>query len=102
MAQRYRITRAFQELENSAKTISLEECQELFASRPDFSYTTVYTVTGSVSMSIEGHFFMWNHNGMEIPFRYYEGDIYVSGASEAVVPVMLEVASGLRADVAEG
>lgn len=101
MAQRYRITRAMQGNGGVPQTISLEECEQFFSSRSDFSYTTVYTVTGAVTMSIEGHFFMWNNEGTEIPFRYYEGDLYVSGTNEAVVPIMMEVASGLLADVLE-
>ena len=102
MSQRYRITRAFQENGDSAQSISLEECKQYFASKPDFSYTSVFTVTGSTSMSIEGDFFMWSYNDTKIPFRHYQGDIYVSGTNEAVIPVMVEVASELRADIVEG
>ncbi|MFD0620128.1 MULTISPECIES: hypothetical protein [Paenibacillus] len=103
MSQRYRITREFQENDNTAQTISLEECQAYFASKPDFSYTSVFTVTNATgSMSIEGDFFMWSYNDTKIPFRYYQGDIYVSGTNEAVIPKMMEVAGELRADVAEG
>ncbi|OAB41519.1 hypothetical protein [Paenibacillus glacialis] len=102
MSQRYRITRALQENGNVAQTISLEECKQYFSSKADFSYTTVYTVTGSTSMSIEGDFFMWSYNDTKIPFRYYQGDIYVSGTNEAVIPIMIEVAGELGADVLEG
>lgn len=102
MSQRYRITRAFQENGNLAQTISLEECKEYFSSKPDFSYSTVFTVTGSTSMSIDGDFFMWSYGDTKIPFRHYEGDIYVSARNEAVIPKMLEVAGELGADVLEG
>ncbi|NEW09077.1 hypothetical protein GK047_24175 [Paenibacillus sp. SYP-B3998] len=102
MSQRYRITRAFQEKDNSVKTISLEECKQYFTSKPDFSYTSVFTVTASTSMSIEGDFFMWSYGDTKIPFRHYEGDIYVSGTNEAVIPKMIEVAGELGADVVEG
>ncbi|WP_442601318.1 hypothetical protein [Paenibacillus sp. KN14-4R] len=102
MAQRYIITRSFQENNDSTKTITLEECKAYFASKPDFTYTSVFTVKGETTMSIEGEFFMWNHGDIQIPFRYYEGDIYVSGSNEAVIPVMMEIASELGADVAEG
>jgi len=103
MSQRYRITREFQENENGVSTISLEECQAYFASQPDFTYTSVYKVTNeSGSMSIEGDFFMWRYNDALIPFRYYQGDIYVSGTNQAVVPRMIEIAGELQADVAEG
>ncbi|MEV5029028.1 hypothetical protein [Paenibacillus sp. LPE1-1-1.1] len=102
MSQRYRITRALQENGDSVQTISLEECKRYFASQPDFSYTSVFTVTGSTSMSIEGDFFMWSYGDANIPFRYYQGDVYVSGTNEAVIPKMFEVASELEADVLEG
>lgn len=102
MSKRYRITRAFQKDESSAQTISLEECKQYFESQPDFSYTSVFTVAGSTSMSIDGDFFMWSYGDTKIPFRHYQGDIYVSGTNEAVIPRMLEVASDLRADVLEG
>ncbi|SEG72161.1 hypothetical protein [Paenibacillus sp. UNC499MF] len=102
MSQRYRITRAFQENGNSAKTISLEECKQYFSSKADFSYTTVFTVKGATSMSIEGDFFMWSYDGdTVIPFRHYEGDIYVSGTNKVVIPLVIEVASDLEADVQE-
>ena len=102
MSQRYRITREFQENDNSAQTISLEECKQYFSSKSDFSYTSVFTVTGETTMSIEGDFFMWSYGDTKIPFRYYQGDIYVSGTNEAVIPKMIEVAGELRADVVEG
>ncbi|WP_409344432.1 hypothetical protein [Paenibacillus sp. MBLB4367] len=102
MSQRYRITRALQENENSAQIISLEECKRYFATKPDFAYTSVFTVTGATSMSIEGDFFMWSCGDAKIPFRHYQGDIYVSGANEAVIPKMIEVAGELGADVLEG
>lgn len=101
MSQRYRITRAFQKDVNEQQTISLEECKQYFESKPDFSYTSVFTVTGSTSMSIKGDFFMWSFEGGQIPFRHYEGEIYVSGTNKAVIPILTEVASELRADVLE-
>lgn len=102
MSKRYRMTRAMQNDGDSATTLSLEECKQYFASKPDFTYTSVFTVTGATTMSIEGDFFMWSYGDTTIPFRHYQGDIYVSGANEAVIPRMLEVASDLRADIVEG
>jgi hypothetical protein len=69
MSQRYRITRTYQENDNSAHTISLEECKGYFTSKP-FSNTSVFTVTGSSSMPIEGDFFMWSYGETKIPFRH--------------------------------
>ncbi|AIQ41574.1 hypothetical protein [Paenibacillus sp. FSL R5-0912] len=102
MSQRLRITRSMQE-GNAEQAITLEECTQYFADKPDFSYSHVLTVKGPEStMSIEGDFFMWSYEGMEFPFRLYMGDLYVALSTEAIVPVMLEVATALRADVVEG
>lgn len=102
MSQRYRITRSFQE--NAAdQSISLEECKQYFASKPDFAYSPVFTVKGPTStMSIDGDFFMWSYDDLQIPFRHYMGDLYVAISNEAVIPKMMEVASELRADLTEG
>lgn len=101
MSQRYRITRSFQEIADPA--ISLEECLQYFGAKPDFDYSRVYIVKGPTStMSIEGDFFMWRYGDAQIPFRHYEGDLYVAGSNEAVIPKMMEVASELRADITEG
>ncbi|GGA13941.1 hypothetical protein GCM10008018_68570 [Paenibacillus marchantiophytorum] len=102
MSQRFRITRGLQESEHAEKAISLEECKQYFSSKPDFEYTSVFTVTGATSMSIAGDFFMWSYGEIKIPFRHYQGDIYVSGTNEAVIPKMMEVAGELGADVVEG
>ncbi|BFT73749.1 hypothetical protein [Paenibacillus sp. P36] len=99
MSQRYRITRALQVNDNSEAVITLEECKQYFASQSDFSYTSVFTITGTTTMSIEGDFFMWSYGDSKIPFRHYQGDVYVSGTNEAVIPRMMEVASDLRADI---
>lgn len=102
MSQRYRITRTMQEQNHLEQNISLEECKSYFADKPDFSYTSVFTVKGETTMSIDGDFFMWSYGDITIPFRHYQGDIYVSGTNEAVIPKMIEVASELGADVVEG
>lgn len=101
MSQRYRITREFQE-NRMDKTITLEECKQYFESKPDFTYSSVFTVKGSTTMSIEGDFFMWSFGDTTIPFRHYQGDLYVSGTNEAVIPKMMEVAGELEADIEEG
>jgi hypothetical protein len=53
-------------------------------------------------MSIDGDFFMWKQDNVDIPFRLYSGDLYVAISSEAVVPKMIEVATALQADIVEG
>lgn len=102
MSKRYRITRALKENDLSNQTIPLEEAKQYFATQSDFAYTSLFTVQGPTSMSVEGNFFMWNYGGKQIPFRHYEGDIYVSGLDDAVVPRMQEIARDLEADVVEG
>lgn len=102
MSQRFRITRSFQE-NNLKNTITLEECKQYFASKSDFTYSSVFTVSGPDStMTIEGDFFMWSFGDAQIPFRHYDGDLYVAVSNEAVIPKMIEVASELRADFTEG
>lgn len=102
MNQRFRITRSMQD-NNPEPAISLEECKDYFASKADFMYSDTFSVKGPEStMTINGDFFMWKLGEVEIPFRLYSGDIYVAVAHEAVVPLMLEIATDLRADVVEG
>ncbi|MDO7907948.1 hypothetical protein Q5741_16165 [Paenibacillus sp. JX-17] len=102
MSQRYRITRTMQE-STTEQAITLEECKHYFASKPDFEYAPSYTVTGPTStMTIDGDFFMWSHEDTKIPFRHFDGDLYVAISNEAVIPKMIEVASELRADLTEG
>ncbi|NQX44273.1 hypothetical protein HQN87_02925 [Paenibacillus tritici] len=102
MSQRCRITRSMQE-ETAEQAITLEECKQYFADKSGFSYSGVFTVKGPEStMTIEGDFFMWSHEGLEYPFRLYMGELYVALSSEAIIPVMIEIATDLRADVVEG
>jgi len=102
MSQRFRITRSFQE-QILDQEITLEECKQYFASKPDFEYASSFTVKGPEStMTIDGDFFMWHHGENKIPFRHYMGDLYVAVSNEAVVPKMVEVASELHADLTEG
>jgi len=102
MNQRFRITRSMQE-NNMEPSISLEECKDYFAAKPDFTYSQVLTIKGPEStMSIDGDFFMWKANTTEVPFRLYMGDLYVAISNEVVVPKMIEIATDLRADIVEG
>ncbi|GGN91420.1 hypothetical protein [Saccharibacillus kuerlensis] len=102
MNQRFRITRSMQE-NNTEPAISLEECQQYFASKPDFVYSNVWTVQGPESrMAIDGDFFIWKRGDLETPFRLYQGDLYAAVSDEAVVPKMIEIATDLQADITEG
>ena len=45
---------------------------------------------------------MWEYEGQQYPFRLYMGELYVAISNEAIVPVMMEIASHLHADIVEG
>lgn len=102
MNQRFRITRSMQSNAGDQE-ISLEECQRYFSSKADFIYQTELTVRGEEStMSVEGDFFMWKHEEALIPFRHYMGELYVAVSHQDLVPLMIEIATDLRADIVEG
>ena len=84
-------------------TLSLEECQNLFATKPDFEYRDFYSVTqDGVNMKINGHFFMWQFEGLEIPFRFFEGEIYVAISHPDVLEKTMEIARHREANYIEG
>ena len=100
MNPRYKITRHDQE---GNPTLSLQECLNFFATKPDFEYRDFYSVTqDGVNMKINGHFFMWQYESQEIPFRFYESELYVAAAHRAVMDKTKEVARGLEANYIEG
>lgn|GEM_PF-642032 len=100
MNTRYKITRLDTE---GNPTLSLQECQNFFATKPDFEYRDYYSVTqDGVNMKINGYFFMWQLEGLEIPFRFYENELYVAVSHPAVMEKTKEVARGLEANYIEG
>lgn len=102
MNTRYRITRNPQE-EQAGNVISLEECKAFFAKQADFSYAEQYAVRSNETvMTITGEFFMWNVADSAIPFRFFEGDVYVAVSHELIYEKMQEVAAGLNATYIEG
>lgn len=102
LSKRYRITRAMSHSGKTDAAISLEEAKTYFATQADFTYTSQYTIKGPTTVSIEGDFFMWTNGSKQIPFRHFQGDLYVSGTDEAVVPRMQEIARAFDADIMEG
>lgn len=101
MNPRYRITRDAQG--DQTESLSLEECTAFFSDQPDFIYTETYSVqSGGTTMTIEGHFFMWQVGGGQVPFRFHEGDLYVAVSHELIFQKMLEVAQALDAQCLEG
>ena len=100
MNTRYKITRHDAE---GNPTLSLVECQNFFAAKSDFEYRDYYSVTqDGVNMKINGHFFMWQFEGVEVPFRFFEGEIYVAISHPAVMDKTMEVARGMEANYIEG
>ncbi|SEM56601.1 hypothetical protein [Paenibacillus sp. OV219] len=104
MSKRYRITREYREHEGDRQPITLETCLVYFETQSDFTYAPELKVSGAdgTTMTIPGDFFMWRYENVQIPFRHYESDIYVSGSNDAVISRMTEVAGDLGADIEEG
>lgn len=100
MKTRYKITRHDKE---GNPTLNLEECRNFFATKPDFEYRDFYSVTqDGVNMKINGHFFMWQFEGLEIPFRFFEGEIYVAISHPEILDKTMEIARQLEANYIEG
>jgi len=102
MNTRYRITRNLQD-DQSENIISIEECKMFFAKQADFEHREEYSSrSGDTVMKIKGEFFIWQLGEVQIPFRYFDGDVYVSVSHEIIYHKMLEVAEGLNAQCIEG
>ncbi|MFC6333690.1 hypothetical protein ACFP56_13770 [Paenibacillus septentrionalis] len=102
MNTRYRITRN-PAGEQPELQLTLEECKALFEQQPDFVYQEEYKVRNAETvMTIKGDFFMWQVGGAEVPFRYYDGDLYVAVSHEIIYEKMTELAQALEAQFVEG
>lgn len=102
MNPRYRITRN-PSGDQPEHAMSLDECKAFFEQQPDFMYAEEYaTRSAEAVMTIKGDFFMWQVGGTQIPFRYFDGDVYVAISHEIIYQKMLEVAEGLSAQYVEG
>ena len=100
MNTRYKITRLDQQ---GNPTLSLEECQNFFAKLSDFEYQDSFGASqDGVHMKIKGHFFMWQVEDVQVPFRFYEGELYVAVSHPAVLDKTKEVARSLEANYIEG
>lgn len=100
MNTRYKITRLDAQ---DNPTLTLEECQSFFAKLPDFVYCDSFGASqDGVHMKIAGHFFMWQVEDAQIPFRFYDGELYVAIPHPIVMEKMKEVARGLEANYIEG
>lgn len=100
MNTRYKITRLDKE---GNPTLSLEECQNFFATQVDFEYTDSFSASqDGVQMKIKGHFFMWQVENVQIPFRFFDGEIYVAISHPAILDKTMEIARLLEAVYVEG
>lgn len=101
MNKRYKITRLD---EQGNPLLTMEEIQAFFATQTDFEYKLSYTASNKegVHMTLKGDFFMWQKDGVEIPFRLFDGEIYVAVSQPVIMDKMVELAEGLKAIYVEG
>lgn len=100
MNKRYKITR-LDEQENA--TLTIEQCKAFFNSQADFIYSDQYVVqSNGTQMTIPGHFFMWQIGETSIPFRFFEGEIYVAISHPIIFEKMVQLAELLEAVYIEG
>lgn len=100
MNTRYKITRHDAE---GNPTLSLEECQNFFATQSDFEYSDSFRASqDGVHMKINGHFFMWQLENVQVPFRFFDDEIYVAVSHPAILEKTMDVARRLEANYIEG
>ena len=100
MNTRYKITRLD---EQGNPLLSLEECQSFFEKQPDFIYNDSFGASqDGVHMKIKGHFFMWQVENAQIPFRFFEGELYVAISHPVILEKTAEIARQLEALYIEG
>lgn len=100
MNARYKITRLDQE---GNPLLTLDECQTFFGNQPDFEYYDAFGASqDGVHMKIKGHFFMWQLEQVQVPFRFYEGEIYVAITHPIVLEKTIDLARQLEAMYVEG
>jgi len=100
MNTRYKITRLD---EHQNPTITLEECQAFFAQLDEFIYSDHYIINSNgTQMHIPGHFFMWQVEQGQIPFRFFDGEIYVAISHPLIFEKMVQIAVMLEANYVEG
>lgn len=102
MNTRYRVTRN-PNGDLPENKLSLAECKAYFETQADFTYEEEYSARSeTATMKIKGDFFMWHVGDIQVPFRYYEGDLYVAVSHEEIFRKMVEVADRLNAQYVEG
>lgn len=100
MNTRYKITRLDAQ---GNPLLTLEECKSFFAQQPDFQYYDSFGASqDGVHMKIKGHFFMWQVENVQIPFRFFEGEIYVAVSHPIIIEKIKEIANLFEAIYVEG
>lgn len=101
MNKRYKITKL-----DSQQTplLTLDQCKAFFATQSDFNYMDSFTASSSegVHMTIKGDFFMWAVGEVQVPFRFFDGEVYVAASNPIILEKIKEVAAFLEADYIEG
>lgn len=101
MNSRYKITRLD---EQGNPSLSIEECKAFFAQHHDFTYEAQYVVSSNgTHMTIPGHFFMWHiGENQALPFRFFDGELYVSVSHPIIFDKLVQLAELLQAQYMEG
>ena len=100
MNTRYKITRLDEE---GNPSLTLEQCQSFFEKQADFEYHDSFGASqDGVHMKIKGHFFMWQVENVQIPFRFFDGEIYVAISHPIILDKTVEIARLLDAVYVEG
>ncbi|MBQ0140783.1 MAG: excinuclease [Kurthia sp.] len=101
MNKRFKITRLN---EQGEPTLTLEECQEVFATFEGFKYQDSFTATSKegVGMTLKGDFFMWTFGDTQIPFRFFGGEVYVAISKPEILHKAIAIADVLKATYVEG
>lgn len=100
MNQRYKITRLDAD---GNPLLTLEECMSFFDKQSDFIYQDFFSATqDGVNMKIAGHFFMWQVENVQIPFRFFAGELYVAISHPTILDKAIDIARQLEAVYVEG
>lgn len=79
--------------------ITLGELQEYFSNKKDFEYSDGTSITGPVTISISGDFFVWANGSQKVPFLYKKGRLNVARPDDDTLDKMVEIAADLQAKV---
>lgn len=101
MNTRYKITRLNEQEE---PILTLEDFQQFFSTQSDFTYEDAFVSRNQegVEMRVKGDFFMWRVDQVKVPFRFFDGELYVAISHPVIEEKMKEIAAALDAVYVEG